>query len=106
MASSPAPLRSAQRWQSLGSGPRGLLGPSDTSDANHTSQLAASGATRWTMQWLHLPHSPGTRKKSWRSSCTSGGPHPAAPLFKSPENAREEMETQAAGGHTIWSQPH
>lgn len=73
----------------------------------HTSQLSALGwATRWTTLWFPLPHSPGAWQESWPSSCTSGGPHPAAHPFKSPENALEEMETQAAGGHTIWSQPH
>ena len=56
----------------------------------------------WTTLWLSSPHSLGAWQKSQLRSCASAHPRPAVHPCESPENTRE-MDTQAAGGPTVWA---
>lgn len=91
-------LRCAHRCRvCLGSGQRGLFSPSEDCDAHETCQLAASGTSYYTTPWLCLTHHPSSLHLLL-------APTPVH-LLKFLK-AREEMEIQAAGGHTIWFQLH
>lgn len=76
----------------LGAGQWSLLQPKDTSEVSRSSQLAASGTTCCRTLWLHCTRGPSTR--------------PSPHLLPLPIFSRLRMETQAAGGHAVWFQPH